>query len=172
MTRLPRSSVDLKNERRAKRRLHRLVALFALRAEGKSFNQCATALRVPVATLWRLDRAYRTKGMAGMKTKYANCGRHPLANHSIFSMADRSFVRLHLVKGVGLPSALLRLADSANCSPAARTLINRYRHSRDFPPSFYQYFGGLGLQSAAVPHPARKASRRSRQRVGHTQPLK
>lgn len=159
MTRHLISSVDLKNERRAKQRLHRLVALFALRAEGKSFSQCAAALRVPVATLWRLDRAYRNKGMAGMKTKYANCGRHPLANHSIFSLADRSFVRLHLGKGAGLPSALLRLAASGSCSRTARTLINRYRHSRDFPPSFYQYFGRRRLRSAVVPRTPRKTSR-------------
>lgn len=135
------NSIDSRNERRTKQRLNRLVALFALRADGRSFSQCATTLRVPAATLWRLARAYRARGLAGLKTKYGNCGRHPLASDAIFTPAARAFVRRHLSKTVSLPCALVRLAESGIAAPAERKLINRYRLSRDFPPSFYRYFG-------------------------------
>lgn len=132
----PAESDDLRGI--ARRRV--VDQLLPLRAQGKSYEDCAALLGESTATLWRLEKAFRQHGDAGLKTRHANAGRKKLANLSVFTEEDRAFVRRLTIQSESLPLALERLSDAGPCSPAARELIDRYRHSGDYPPSFYSFF--------------------------------
>lgn len=125
---------------RALERRRLIDALLPLRKAGKSFAECATVLGTPAPTLWRLERAWKAEGDAGLKTKHANCGRKKLASFAIFGPEAIAFVKRLQIQTESLPLALERLSDAGPCSPAARDLIDKYRASGDYPPSFYQLF--------------------------------
>lgn len=117
--------------------------LLPLRAAGKSYEECAELLGKSAATLWRLEVAFKKNGDAGLRTKHANAGRKRLARtgqDGVFTADDIAFVKRLLIKTESLPLALERLSDAGACSPAARDLIDRYRQSGDYPPSFYTLF--------------------------------
>ena len=115
-------------------------ALIPLRADGKSYNYCQQALGVSAVTLWRLEKAWRALGEAGLKTKHSNAGRHCAARAEVFSENDIAFVRRLYIQTESLPLALERLSDTGTCSAEARELIDRYRGQSDYPPSFYKVF--------------------------------
>lgn len=118
----------------------RLVdALLPLRAQGKSLKQCAATLGVSAPTLHRLEKAWRTEGEAGLATKHHNAGRPRLAD-GVFTPRDIAFVKRLTIQSESLPLALERLSDVGTCSPKARELIDRYRESGQYPPSFYKLF--------------------------------
>lgn len=115
-------------------------ALLPLRAEGKSFEECAAVLGSSGATLWRLEKKWKQSGEAGLATNHGNAGRPRLANFDVFTEEARAFVRRLTIQTESLPLALERLSDAGPCSPEARDLIDRYRESGNYPPSFYRFF--------------------------------
>lgn len=125
---------------RALERRRLLDGLLPLRQAGKSYAECAAVLGESAATLWRLEKAWQAGGAAALKTHHANCGRPRLASEAIFSAEAIAFVKRLQIQTESLPLALERLSDAGPCTPAARDLIDRYRESGDYPPSFYQLF--------------------------------
>ncbi len=118
----------------------RLVdALIPLRDQGKSYAQCAELLGVSAPTLHRLEKAWRAEGEAGLATKHHNAGRPRLADR-VFTPRDIAFVKRLTLQSESLPLALERLSDVGTCSPEARALIDRYRQTGNYPPSFYKLF--------------------------------
>lgn len=118
----------------------RLVdALLPLRAQGKSYKQCAEALGVSAPTLHRLEKAWREGGPEALATRHHNAGRRRVTQ-GVFTPADIAFVKRLTIKSESLPLALERLSDAGHCSPEARELIDRYRTQGTYPPSFYQLF--------------------------------
>jgi hypothetical protein len=119
-------------------------ALLPLRAAGKSYEECEAVLGQSAATLWRLEKAWKAGGDAALATKHANAGRPKLARPAetggVFSAEAISYVKRLTIKSESLPLALERLSDAGPCSPEGRALIDRYRHSGDYPPSFYSLF--------------------------------
>lgn len=125
----------------ARRRI--IDQLLPLRAQGKSYEECAGLLGESAATLWRLEKAFKANGDAGLKTRHANAGRKKIARtgpDGVFTADDIAFVKRLTIKTESLPLALERLSDAGACSPEARALIDRYRLSGDYPPSFYSLF--------------------------------
>lgn len=114
--------------------------LLPLRAQGKTFEECAALLGQSAATLWRLEKAFARGGDDALKTRHANAGRRRLANREMFTARDIAFVKRLTIETESFPLALERLSDTGLCSPEARELIDRYRASGDYPPSFYKLF--------------------------------
>jgi hypothetical protein len=115
-------------------------ALIPLRDAGKSYNHCQQTLGISAVTLWRIEKAWRKEGEAGLKTKHGNAGRPCAARAEVFSENDVAFVRRLYIQTESLPLALERLSDAGTCSAEARELIDRYRGQSDYPPSFYKLF--------------------------------
>lgn len=125
----------------ARRRL--LDQLAPLRAEGKTFAECAAVLGTSAANLWRIEQRWRDGGTPRLKTANGNAGRKRVARvgpDGLFTAADVAFVKRLTLQTESLPLALERLSDTGLCSPAARDVIDRYRAKGDYPPSFYQLF--------------------------------
>lgn len=117
--------------------------LLPLLAAGQTYDECAEQLGKSAVTLWRLHTAWKKNGDAGLRTKHANAGRKKLARtgpDGVFTADDIAFVKRLTIQTESLPLALERLSDTGTCSAAARELIDRYRHSGDYPPSFYTLF--------------------------------
>lgn len=117
-----------------------LDQLLPLLAQGRTYAECAAVLAVSAPSLWRLKRDFDEHGAAGLRTRHANAGRPRLACDAVFGPAARAFVRRLTVQTESLPLALERLSDAGPCSPAGRALIDRYRQTGDYPPSFARYF--------------------------------
>lgn len=128
----------------ARRRI--LDQLLPLLEQGKTFAECSALIpdAGSAASLWRLKQAWDRDGEAGLKTRHANAGRKKLARPAddggVFTADDIAYVRRVQIQTESLPLALERLSDEGLCSPAARELIDRYRLSGDYPPSFYKLF--------------------------------
>jgi hypothetical protein len=124
----------------ARRRI--LDQLLPLLEQGKTFAEAAQLIpdAGSAASLWRLKKAWDRDGDAGLRTKHANAGRPRLATEAVFTETDIAFVKRKTIESESLPLALERLSDAGTCSPAARELIDRYRLSGDYPPSFYKLF--------------------------------
>ena len=131
------------------RGLHReriLDQLLPLLAQGKTFAEAAVLIpdAGSAASLWRLKKAFDQGGKAALKTRHANAGRKKLARPAdeggVFTADDIAFVKRQYIKTESLPLALENLSDCGTCSPAARDLIDRYRATGDYPPSFYKLF--------------------------------
>src|SRR4051812_6438232 len=117
--------------------------LVPLLAAGKSFEECGELLGRPGNTLWRWYSAWKNGGDAALNTKHANAGRRRLARIGPgggFTTGDVAFVKRLTLQTESLPLALERLSDAGFCSPEARALIDRYRLSGDYPPSFGALF--------------------------------
>jgi hypothetical protein len=128
----------------ARRRI--LDQLLPLLEQGKTFAEAAQLIpdAGSAASLWRLKKAWDHDGEAGLRTKHANAGRRALTLRAdgtgVFTEADIAFVKRKTIESESLPLALERLSDVGPCSAEARALIDRYRHSGDYPPSFYKIF--------------------------------
>jgi len=128
---------------RGLKRRRLLDQLLPLLAQGKTFAECAALIpdAGSAASLWRLKQAWDKEGEAGLKTKHANAGRRRLASKEIFPPQAIAFVKRLFIKTESLPLALERLSDVGHhCTPEARELIDRYRQTGSYPPSFYQLF--------------------------------
>jgi hypothetical protein len=133
---------DADDRRRIERR-RLLEQLIPLRAQGKTFVECAAIIGGSAATLHRIEKAWREGGTDNLKTKHGNAGRKKLARvgpGGAFTADDVAFVKRLTIQTESLPLALERLSDSGVCAPEARELIDRYRAKGDYPPSFYQLF--------------------------------
>lgn len=123
-----------------------LDQLLPLLAMGKTFADAAALIpdAGSAASLWRIKKAYDAGGRDALKTKHANAGRKKLAraegSDAVFTAADVSFVKRLQIRTESLPLALEQLSDRGVCTPAARELIDRYRATGDYPPSFYSLF--------------------------------
>ncbi len=103
-----------------------------------SLKAAAEGLGEPIANLSRYRKAYQAGGgsLESLIPKTDNAGRPPLA--VILTDDEIAFAKRYQLELESLPLAIEYLADSPVCSHRTRELLNRYRDSRDYPPSLYQ----------------------------------
>lgn len=119
-----------------------LDQLLPLLEQGRTYAEAAALIPEAgsAASLWRIKQAWDRAGEAGLRTKHANAGRRKLASVETFGPEAIAYVKRLFLQTESLPLALERLSDAGPCSPEARALIDRYRESGSYPPSFYTLF--------------------------------
>jgi len=115
----------------ARRRLDLVEAI----GRFPSLRKAAEALGESVANLCRYRAAYEAGGrtLEALLPGTDRAGRPKLA--ATLQPEEIAEARRALLKTESLPLALEHLADSEVCSHATRELLNRYRDTREYPPS-------------------------------------
>lgn len=101
--------------------------MLPLRAQGRSYQECAKLLGSSAATLCRLERAWKSGGDAALETKHSNAGRPRLAG--CLTPEEVAYAKRRYLESESYPLAFENLADSPICTEPTRELLNRYRDS-------------------------------------------
>jgi hypothetical protein len=106
--------------------------------DAKKFPSLQTAakeLGEPAANLCRYRQKYDGT-LESLMPATDNAGRPRLA--ACLSDDEIAFAKQRYLMTESLPLAIEALADSPICSAGSRAFLDRYRDSRDYPPSLYQ----------------------------------
>ena len=112
----------------------RVLGLMQALGRFPTLRAASAALGEPIANLCRYRKKYDGTLESCMPAS-DNAGRPKLA--LLLSDDERAFAKRHYLLLESLPLAIEQLADSPVCSHRTREFLNRYRETRDYPPSLY-----------------------------------